>query len=370
MKRSLVLTLALLFAACAARKPADPALVHIKDVLARQPNSTPHLYVMASYYEKDKDVRGVVRILEQLDRLGWDLGLGDAFPNSKDDPAFQAVAARLAARERVVHNAERLFTLPETVRSEGITYDPVEDVFYFSGGADKLLRVDRNGTTTDFPIEPFGTSGRLGMDVDAERRQIWTVNAALREPGASALSVYDLRDGRLVRRVTLGTAKEPAFFNDMTLLRDGTAFVTDTNRHQVYRLAPGAESFELWAAGFRWPNGITVSNDERKLYVADFRGVEEFDLATKSRRLLPTDTPVNGIDGLVAHGESLIGIHNVLGRPRVVRIVPGNDRVEVLEGGNPLLNRPATGVVAGTDYVFMANMSSRAGEKVVVKIGL
>ncbi|HYR30211.1 MAG TPA: hypothetical protein VEU30_17220, partial [Thermoanaerobaculia bacterium] len=125
---SLTLSLALLLSACAARKPADPALVHIKDVLARQPDSTPHLYVMATYYEKDKDVRGVVRTLEQLDRLGWDLGLADAFQSSAADPAFQAVAARLAAREKVVHRAERAFTLPESVRSEGIAYDPVADV--------------------------------------------------------------------------------------------------------------------------------------------------------------------------------------------------------------------------------------------------
>jgi sugar lactone lactonase YvrE len=270
----------------------------------------------------------------------------------------------------VASRATPAFTLPATVRSEGITSDPVDDVFYFSGGADKLLRVDRTGHSTDFPIEPFGSAGRLGMDVDAQRRHLWAVSAPLREPGASAISVYDLRDGKLVRRVTLGSASEPAFLNDLTLLEDGTAFVTDTNRHHVYRLAPGATSFELFAKDFLWPNGIQISADTRTLYVADFRGLNAVDLPTKSRRVLETSTPLNGIDGLVEHDGKLIGIHNVLGRPRVVRVTPGDRTVELLESKHPRVFTPATGVVAGSDYYFMANRSEKDAERRILKIPL
>jgi sugar lactone lactonase YvrE len=169
----------------------------------------------------------------------------------------------------------------------------------------------------------------------------------------------------------IGSAAEPAFLNDLTLLRDGTAFVTDSVRHQVVRLAPGTNAFETWAAEFRSPNGIVVSADERTLFVADFRGVNQLDLETKSRKLLETSTPLNGIDGLAEHRGALIGIHNVLGRPRVVRIHPSeSNRVELLESKNPLLNVPATGVVAGDEFFFLANLGQKNADGHVLKIAL
>lgn len=368
MKRALLL---LVLAACATRPPVDEETAHINGVLAREPDNAVYLYIKAGHYDRAKDTANVIRTLQRLDVLGWHLGVDpNAFPNTASSPEFQQIATQLASRERESLRATPAFTLPASVRSEGITYDPVDEVFYFSGAADKLLRVDRSGTITDFPVEPFGTAGRLGMDVDAARRHLWAVSGSWREPGASALSVYDLSNGQLLRRVVLGGANDPGFFNDLTLLKDGTAFVTDTNRHHVYRLAPNATAFELVAKDFLWPNGIATSADEQTLYVADFRGINEIDLRTKARRVLQTDTPLNGIDGLVEHEGTLIGISNVLGRSRVVRVRPGDPRVELLESKSPRLTRASTGVVAGNEYYFTANLSEKDAERRIMKIAL
>ena len=382
MKR---IALVLLLAACVSRPvPIDPAMQpsieRVRGLLVQQPANTVYLYVLATYYDRAKDVPNVVRTLRRLDELRWDLGLGpDSFANSKGNRAFERIAARLAARERLVQRATPAFTFPKErkVRSEGVAYDPVDDRFYFSGGAGMLLRVDRSGAIGELAIEPVGQKfGRLGMDVDAQRRQIWLVSAAFDpsvpadEKGRSAVSVHDLRDGRLLRRVFLGSAEQPSFLNDLTLLADGTAFVTDSGRHHVYRLAPGADAFELWAEDFRAPNGIAASADGRMLYVADFRGINAFEIASKSRELLATSTPLNGIDGLTEHRGALIGIQNVLGRPRVVRLDPKTKEVELLESKNPLLDVPTTGVVAGDDYFFQANLSDEVVERLVMKIAL
>jgi sugar lactone lactonase YvrE len=375
MKRLLLLIVLITGCSVWSRPPSagavDEETAHIDGVLAREPDNTVYLYIKATQYDALKDAPNTILTLQRLEALQWNLGVNTvSFPNSADNADFKEIAAKLEAREREVLRATPAFTMPSTVRSEGITYDPVDDVFYFSGGADKLLRVDRNGTMTDFPIEPFGTAGRLGMDVDAQRRHIWTVSASFREPGASALSVYDLRNGQLLRRVSIGDAKAPATFNDMTLLQDGTAFVTDTNRHHVYRLAPNASQFELLVDDLLWPNGITTSADEQTLYVADFRGINAIDLRTNARRVLATDTPINGIDGLVAFEGTLIGIHNVLGRPRVVRVRPGDPHVELLESKNPRVTSPATGVIAGRDYYFLANLREKDAERRILKIAL
>lgn len=169
----------------------------------------------------------------------------------------------------------------------------------------------------------------------------------------------------------LGTAEQPSFFNDMTLMQDGTAFITDTGRNEVVRLAPGADSFETIATDLIAPNGIETSADEQKLYVADFRGLNEIVLATNARRVLETSTPLNGIHGLVEHRGTLIGIQNVLGRARVVRVyLDEANRVELLESANPLLNNPATGVVAGDSYYFLASKGQKDVDQVVLRIPL
>ena len=384
MKR--VAVMLLLATACATSHPppADPALraeiERVRRLLRRQPTDAPHMYVLAAYYDRAKDSASVVRWLTRLDTLGWRLGVGPKFSSSAADPAFQRIAAKLDARAVPVRRGTTAFTIPKerNLRSEGIAHDAVDDLFYLSGGKGTLLRVDRAGSISELAIDPVGEKfGRLGMDVDASRRHIWTVSAAFdpsapeNEKGRSALSVYDLRDGTLVRRVMIGSPSEPAFLNDLTLLRDGTAFVTDTTRNSVFRLGPGATELELWASGFYAPNGIAVSADERTLYVADFRGIEAHDLSTRARRLLATGTPLNGIDGLAVYRGSLIGIHNVLGWPRVVRVYPADDnRVEVLEAKNPLLDTPSTGVVVGDDYFFIPNRSRRQEDTMMMRIPL
>lgn len=386
MKRALVL---LLLAACATQRPvplltpADEAVLadleRGEGLVAERPLAPATAYILATEYDRKGDVASVVRWLEHLDAVGWDLGVGPrSFSKSSGAAEFQRVAARLAVREKAVHRATEAFRFSKerNVRSEGVTYDPVGDRFYFSGGAGLLLRVDRSGNISELPVEPTGKKfGRLGMDVDAERHQLWAASAVFDpeagdEKGKSAISVFDLRDGKLLRRVWRGSADQPTLLNDLTLLADGTAFVTDSTRNDVVRLRPGAEAFEVFASGFVGPNGIAASADGRTLYVADFRGITRFDLATGARELLETTSSVNGIDGLVEHHGSLIGIQNVLGRPRVIRVhLQDGNRVELLESKNPLLNVPTTGVVAGGAYYFMANLGPPA-ERIILRIPL
>jgi sugar lactone lactonase YvrE len=361
-----------LLAACASR-PVDPGVARTRGYIEQQPRNPAFRYVLARHYDRLRDTRAVVRTLGRLDAMGWDLGIGPHhFPNTRNDEDFRRAAARLERRERAVHRAAAAFTFSKErdVRSEGIAYDPVDERFYFSGGPATLLRVDRTGAIAELPVEPDGEKyERLGLRVDAGRRRIWTLAADF--SAGSVLSVYDLRDGRLLRRIRHGSAEQRSVLNDLALLPDGTAFVTDTERNQILRLAPDAEAFEVWAEeGLRGPNGVALSADARTLYVADFFGIHAVDVATRTRRLLETPTPLNAVDGLTEHRGTLLAIQNNLGRPRVVRVSPAEGRVEVLESKNPLLNVPSTGVVAGEELYFMANRTNQPAERVVLKIAL
>ena len=376
MKR---IALVILLAACASR-PVDPGVARTQRLIAQQPDNPAFRYMLARHYDRLRDTRNVVRTLRRLDAMGWDLGIGPHhFASSRKDERFQRIAAKLERREQSVHRAATAFTFSKErdVRSEGIAYDPVDDRFYFSGGAGALLRVDRMGAISELSIEPAGAKfEHLGMRIDAKRRHIWILaavfdsNVSVDEKGRSMLSLYDLRDGRLLRRIHEGSPERRSILNDIALLNDGTAFVTDTERNQLLRLAPNSDAFEVWAESFRGPNGIVASADEKTLYVADLFGITALDIATKSRQLIDTNTPLNAIDGLTEHNGALLAIQNNLGRPRIVRIHPDEKRVDVLEAKNSLLQVPSTAVIAGNELFFMANRSNQPAERVVLKIAL
>ncbi|HYC92347.1 MAG TPA: SMP-30/gluconolactonase/LRE family protein [Thermoanaerobaculia bacterium] len=142
-------------------------------------------------------------------------------------------------------------------------------------------------------------------------------------------------------------------------------------RGKVLRLPAGGDAFEEWADDFRYPNGIALSDDQRTLYVADFRGVTRFDVARASarERIEPAGraearpTLLNGIDGLSFDRGTLIGIQNAIGKPRVIRIHLDHHRVEILESKNALFELPLTGAVAGDHYYFIANPGLRVKPK-------
>lgn len=375
MKRAALVAAFLAACATATAPPPTPpvdeqtrnTIAQLEQLLAKHPHHLPYTYILATFYDRAHDAENVVKWLTRLDELGWEQGVApDAFRNT-NTRAFRAIAAKLDARMPRVSRATTAFTLRNRrdLVPEGIAYDPVEDVFYVSGIYRRnVLRVDRAGRATDFVGEGAdGMLGGLGVKVDRERRLLWVVSSVTPEmrgytsgTDRSLVAIYSLPEGKLVRKIEV----PGGFLNDLALFRDGSALITDTKRHKVVRLAAGAETLEDWGADFRFPNGIALSDDERALYVADFRGVHRIDVADKTRTAIESKTLLGGIDGLSFHDGALIGIQNAVGRPRVVRIHPGDGSVEILESGNPLFEVPTTGAIAGNDYYFIANPGLRS----------
>lgn len=367
----------LLFAtlACSSSQPAPQpvdentkrVIEQITSAVEKQPDRAPLIYILATYHDRARDAASVVKWLTRLDELGWEHGVAPDGFHHTNTPAFRAIAAKLNAREPRVNRAQVAFTLANQrdLIPEGIAFDPVDDVFYVSGiHRRNVLRVDRTGRATEFvKSAQDGMLGGLGVKVDVKRRLLWVISSTTPEmrgwkegENASMLAAYDLRDGKLVRKIEA----TPAILNDLTLLGDGSLFATDMGRHKVVRLVPDATSLEVFAENFSFPNGITVSEDERFLYVADFTGITRIDLADSSRTKLESQSLLGGIDGLSAHRGKLIAIQNAIGKARVIRIDPSNGAVEILESKNAAFEIPTTGAVAGDEYYFIANPGLRS----------
>ena len=323
----------------------------LTQALQQQPTNTPWIYILAQSQDKAHNAAEVARWLTRLDELGWEHGVNRAdIRNTASDPAVRAAMDKLDARQPRVSNARVAFTIKgqRDLVPEGIAYDPVDDVFYLSSiHRRKVVLVDRKGKARDFVAEAQdGMLSGLGMKVDAQRRLLWVISTGTPEMRGttakdqlrSMLAAYDLRDGHLVKKIEA----TPGQLNDLTLLSDGSLFATDMGRGKVVRLAPDANQLEDWADEFSYPNGIAVSDDERTLYVADFRGITRFTIAGKARARIESRALLNGIDGMNFVDGKLVGIQNAIGSPRVIRIDPATGDVEVLEAKNAIHRKNST----------------------------
>ncbi|HEX8355247.1 MAG TPA: hypothetical protein VF611_20245 [Pyrinomonadaceae bacterium] len=314
------------------------------------------------------------RWLGKFIRMGLGGGPADdpAFAALKDSPEWPALMRELTKTSAPVGVSRPAFTLAEKdLIPEGIAYDPADKVFYVGSiHKRKVVRVDGRGAAVDFTAEgQDGLWGVLGLRVDPARRLLWVNSVAGPEAGeargSSGVFKYDLRSGRLVRKYVLGNRPQTHLLNDVALNSRGDAFITDSEAGAVHVIRSGRDELETFVAPgrFVYPNGITISPDGRRLYVADFAsGLSTVDASTGIVDALPSPegVTVHGSDGLYFHRGSLVAIQNLRGPGRVVRLFlnRGGDRVErarVVEAFNPLFDTPTTGALVGGELFYIAN---------------
>lgn len=259
---------------------------------------------------------------------------------------------------------------------EGIAYDGRTQTFYVgSTYLRKIVSVDaRGGVARDFTGEAQdGLTGVLGMRVDARRGVLWAVSshAGLSMPmkgmtreclGCSGVFKYDLRDGRLIKKYHLPNAPAQHFLNDLTINSAGDVFITDTVGGALYTVNRRRDELELFLSlGPRaYPNGIDLSGDGRRLFVAVDGGLSVVEVRSKQVSQLRLPAGVKpGIDGLYFHRNTLVAIqpfdaHKVV-RYRLDKRQEAVTSVEVLEADHPLMSQPTTGVVAGREFYYIAN---------------
>lgn len=346
-----------------------------------QPNNGAALYALATVHASRGESAQALQCLERLVELRWTFAPDDGdFGALASTPEYRALAQRLAAQEPQVARSRPAFTLAERdLIPEGIAHDPVTDtLFVGSIFQRKVLSISKDGTVRDFiPEARDGLWSVLGMKVDAVRRHLWVASyagkgmkgARAEDVGRAGLFQYQLPSGALLARYTLDNTPRHHLLNDIAVSAAGDVFVTDSDAGAVHVLRAGAKALTPLVPEdtLIYPNGIALSEQSGRLYVAHFGGLVLVDLASGQHTPLqaPAGMVLAGIDGLSAHEGSLIAIQNGLGRARVARFHFGADpsqleRAEVLESGNRLFGEiPTTGVVVGNAFLYIANSQLR-----------
>jgi len=309
---------------------------------------------------------------------------GTPFDSLAGDPTYQDLLARIRRANPPVTDAVPAFTIPESdLIPEGIAYDP-ESRRFFVGSIQKrkIVVVSPDGVVADFvPAGRDGIDYVLGLRVDPPRNLLWAACRYLVRDGRgaeqerSALAAFDLATGRLERRILTDSGEHA--LNDLAVTRAGEVYVTDWSANEVLRLPPGGTRLERIVDGtlvFR-PNGITLSPDESRLFVAAWPSVVVVDLPSGAVRPLGHSPSVvtGGLDGLYFHRGTLVGVQNDVHPGRVVRyrLSAGLDSVageEVLQAYHPRFEQPTTGAIAGDDFFLLANpqlAKLRAGRIIV-----
>ena len=351
-----------------------------------RPGNTALLYNLACAQSRNGQTAAALATLGDLStrRISFDLAADTDFDPIRKEKGFAEIAAKMAALKvaRITSGAVQAFTIPEKeLAPEGVAYDPVTKAFFVASvRKGKIVRIGPDGKITDF-VPPGSGAGAgtgirsaLGIGVDAKRRTLWVVSEAIPlmngakegDPPDSALFEFDLDSGRLRGKHVPPASPRSPHFDDLAVAPDGRVYVNDGQDPRIFKLDPTPSSGELevWLESdeFGGTQGLAATPDGRALYVSDYRALYRVDTATK--RVTPIPVPagvsLNGVDGLVHFGNSLIGIQNGVVPHRVTRLDLAADGVgvvhaKILEMNHPAFDEPTLGTVVDGTLYFTAN---------------
>ncbi len=272
--------------------------------------------------------------------------------------------ASCESKDRTYYELDEIELTPE-----GIAYSATTDLFYLTSIAkSKIITVDgETGTQEDFISEKeAGFMPGVGIVVDDKRGVLHALGGYYMLKGShTALYTFDIESKKLLKKYAVVDTGDH-FLNDLIQDMTGNLYITDTKASAVYFLKNGNDSLELYyqSKEIEYPNGIAISGDYTKLYVASTtKGVRVFDIPTKTILNGVDGTGISlGIDGLEYFKGSLYAIQNSYAANgdnfRKLILNKSEDevsKVEVIDSNNPDLDVPLTFCIANDKAIVIGN---------------
>lgn len=273
--------------------------------------------------------------------------------------------------QEVINNSSIAFTVPEKDwLTESLAFDAKTGDFYFSSTRQgKIFKLTSRGKVTEFASTEDGLWMTIGIKVDMGRRQLWVCSSGggnligydRKDERPAGVFKFDLESGELLWKHIVDVPGETHFFNDVVVAKNGDAYVTHMfSDPGIYKYDSKTEELALFSKPdtLSFPNGLTLSNDEKYLFVAHSGGIGRIDIKSGKWVDLAASESIGGVDGLYFYKNSLVG---VLSRPKQVKqFVLNSDQsavseIKILEKNHPMMNRPTTGVLVEDDFYYVAN---------------
>jgi len=244
----------------------------------------------------------------------------------------------------------------DAVFPEGITVDKNAKRFYVTSTSDgTIFRGPVKGSRAEVFL-PGGEDGRttaIGTKVDREGR-LYVAGGS-----TGSIFVYDTGTRELLAKFDTGPG---GFLNDIAITKDGTAYVTDSQRDRIFRVTekqveagggtPASFALEDPTPSGFGANGIVPVRDGTVIYVQSNTGqlflVEDADGPSPRRTEIDLGAArlTNG-DGLVLKGRTLYVVRNVQELIAEVRLAGDLESGRVVgETTDPTFAFPTTAALA------------------------
>ncbi|MFW5706051.1 MAG: SMP-30/gluconolactonase/LRE family protein, partial [Bacteroidota bacterium] len=248
---------------------------------------------------------------------------------------------------------------------EGMAVHPeTGDIFLSSLHLKKIVKAGNEGQNAEDLIETGRYGFRSGVGMDVVNDKLFAISSSMEDHrGKSPVLVLNPHDGRLMKSFTYqDTARH--FLNDLAVSSDERIFITDSDNHRVFKINDAGE-FEVLVESeeIAWPNGITISGDDARLYIASWLyGIRVYDLVLR-QFLNDRDTTglTNAIDGMRYYNNTIVAVQNGFSdstRHAVVQyfLSDNGNRIagaDTLAIHHPKMNVPTTlDIVNGQVYVI------------------
>ena len=362
------------------------------EVLKVNPNHPVMNYLAARLNEQLGNSSIAVDYLKKAAKLGYTSNVRNLKIHPMNDPAFNTFREKEAFKEIIeimkisdkpVHKSQIAFTVNEKKLGqsgyyEGITYDPVEKMFYL-GSDFKIVKVDHLGNSIGFAkeAEQDGVGLINGIHVDPVRRTLWVCSNDKNWENGEIFK-YNLSSGKLIKKYRSPSDGSRHMFNDLVIHPNGDVYISDCVLNGAIYLIPySSDTMELFLKTGSFgmgPNGITLSDDGRVIYAANNVGICKINIKTKSITLLTHENNFHtyGIDGLYFADNYLYAVQNLLlcqiSRFSLNKDATHLESCEIYEKNTNNLLVPTTGVILDDYFYFIAGDNQK--EVVIMKASI
>lgn len=294
---------------------------------------------------------------------------------------FGALAVSSAQEKvEIINNSLIAFTISEKdLLPENITYNPLDESFFVgSTRKGKIVKVFKDGTHQDFINSKLVALYMvIGMKVDPVNKYLWVCSSGggnligyrlndKVEGRPAGIFKFNLDTGELIKKYVLNAYGEVHFFNDLVIDESGNIYATHMFKEAgIYTIQKETDELELFLSpeNLSYPNGITLSDDNKYLFVAHSDGVGRIQIENKEWiNIEPSDgIQVSGkysMDGMYYYKNSLIGIQQSVKTVRQFFLNKEQSQItgsKALEVNHPMMDNPTTGIIINDEFYYVAN---------------
>jgi sugar lactone lactonase YvrE len=250
-------------------------------------------------------------------------------------------------------------TFEKDLIPEGIAVDAKSGKFFLSSlRKNKIVTANNDGSNaTDFiASSQYEYQSGFGMTIKGDTLYALS-NGLPKQNNSSVLLLLNTKTKQLIAQYKINIPPY-AYLNDLAVSMSNEIFITDSESDKIYKVQRPNTNLEVFldTEEVAHSNGIAISDDNTKLYLASRKGIRVVDVLSK-KILNQPNKDYSGIDGMKFYKNSLIGMVEA----GVYRYFLNEDGSEIISKRAIILfdktfKSPTTFDIVGDSIYFIKNV--------------